>query len=449
MRQKVHPAVIAAMVLCACNTAVVPPPDPAQIVVLKDAPEITTPGGTIAEISVRVLSSSGHPVPGQLVEWQGDGEVVAADSRTDELGIATARWILPQWPEFSFLPHGPSGTHRAYANASGLSNVEFVTTTRAFQVDQFDAAFHVGCGVKSGDLWCWGSHGFDSPGSGDRRRPSRVDLGTGVSASEVAVTDREICFVDQQGYVHCKDFGPDGFAAVTGLPPSRALLAGSPAYERGWYCGLARVDNAAWCWTNGQSPIPPYRVSPMSFGALAVSHDFACGLNAGGVAWCWGNNDHGQLGDGSTASSATPVRVVGAPPFLSLSAGGAGVCGATATREVWCWGGPGPLSIASQVPVRVSLAGVVGNHVYVSKSGDGYVIDDGRLTVWYGRFTEKLFSMTDRASIRRVAGGGQMCVQTISMELFCSWILLIGGGDTSIFPSDLLPLPDPMSPADS
>jgi hypothetical protein len=47
--------------------------------------------------------------------------------------------------------------------------------------------------------------------------------------------------------------------------------------------------------------------------SIASGYDFDCAVLAGGEVVCWANNGSGQLGDGTTTSSSTPVAVVGLP----------------------------------------------------------------------------------------------------------------------------------------
>jgi alpha-tubulin suppressor-like RCC1 family protein len=51
----------------------------------------------------------------------------------------------------------------------------------------------------------------------------------------------------------------------------------------------------------------------LTFATLSAGSSSICGVTTAGVAYCWGANDHGQLGDGTTISSNAPVKVAGQP----------------------------------------------------------------------------------------------------------------------------------------
>lgn len=76
-------------------------------------------------------------------------------------------------------------------------------------------------------------------------------------------------------------------------------------------------------------------------GQIAVGGAHTCATDASGDVYCWGANDHGQLGVGSTQAHAQPTRLP-APAQLQvdqISAGESHTCALnTATASLWCWG---------------------------------------------------------------------------------------------------------------
>jgi len=73
--------------------------------------------------------------------------------------------------------------------------------------------------------------------------------------------------------------------------------------------------------------------------ALSIGDQNACALFGSGAVKCWGNNQSGQLGDGTETNRSRPVDVVGlAAGVKALSAGGAHTCALLNTGGLQCWG---------------------------------------------------------------------------------------------------------------
>jgi alpha-tubulin suppressor-like RCC1 family protein len=127
-------------------------------------------------------------------------------------------------------------------------------------------------------------------------------------------------------------------------------------------CAVA-LDGAAYCWGanyEGQlgdgtagataNAVTPRKVAFGSpFAALDAGFEHTCGLTAGGVAYCWGSDVYGEVGDGfiyrpgvSGQPRLTATAVVGGHRFASLTAGGGSchgkTCGIATDGTTWCWG---------------------------------------------------------------------------------------------------------------
>ena len=72
---------------------------------------------------------------------------------------------------------------------------------------------------------------------------------------------------------------------------------------------------------------------PPPVASVGAGNIHTCGLTVTGNAYCWGFNDFGQLGDGSTTGSLTPVLVSGGIRFSSISTQGGHTCGVTSVGD--------------------------------------------------------------------------------------------------------------------
>jgi len=100
-------------------------------------------------------------------------------------------------------------------------------------------------------------------------------------------------------------------------------------------------------------------------GARAVAGVFfhTCAIKTDNSIWCWGNNQAGELGDGSETSRRYPVRVSALfTNATDITAENSVSCARTADRQIWCWGSNrnGQLGLEDRngfrnVPVRVRL----------------------------------------------------------------------------------------------
>jgi alpha-tubulin suppressor-like RCC1 family protein len=128
------------------------------------------------------------------------------------------------------------------------------------------------------------------------------------------------------------------------IVPMRSISAG-----QGYTCGLNGF--AAYCWgandygqlgngSTASTSSPGVVTTNVGFAQVAVGPYHACALTPAGAAYCWGRNDYGQLGNGTQTGSATvtPVAVAGGHVFSTIAAEELTTCGLSTDQTVWCWG---------------------------------------------------------------------------------------------------------------
>ena len=288
--------------------------------------------------------------------------------------------------------------------------------------------FHTCARFSDGTLECWGRN--DSGQLGDpatttfsSATPVRV---TGItSATSVAAGGFHTCALFGDGSVRCwgqNDYGqlgngtsdpvpdtPTTFnptpVAVSGITSAVAISAG------GWHtCALLR-DGTIQCWgqnTYGQlgdgspitRPAPGRSSTPVTVTgittAIAIQAGIfhTCALLADGTLRCWGRNDEGRLGNGTTADSSTPTIVSGIAP-AAAAAGAEHACALLQDGTVRCWGDNNWGQLGNGSPVGATAttpaAAVTGiTTAMAASSGAEHtcaLLQDGSVQCW-GRNTD-------------------------------------------------------------
>ncbi|MBT7080241.1 MAG: RCC1 repeat-containing protein, partial [Chloroflexi bacterium] len=289
-----------------------------------------------------------------------------------------------------------------------------------------DSAYEYSCAVLStGAVKCWGLNDYGQLGDGstdDSETPVEVSGidGSSAVATGIGLGDYHACALLDDGSVKCwgyNDTGQlgDGTTDDSETPVDVSSIDGSTytatAIAIGGEFSCALLDTGAVkCWGNNSSgqlgdgstddsetPVDVGGIDGSTYTATSISagYEYACALLSDGSLKCWGDNNYGQLGDGSTDTSETPVDVTGidgsTAVATAVTAAEYHTCTLLSTGAVKCWGdnsygqlGDGSTD-ESHTPVDVSgIDGSTYTAIRVTAGGNSAcaVLEDGSTYCW-------------------------------------------------------------------
>ena len=378
------------------NVAAAQPITPAVQVAVQDAVGNSVPGATDAVTVTLGSNPSGGTLGGTMTVSAVQGIATFADLRIDR----------------------PGSGYTLGASAAGLSGATSTpfAVTLTFAAVTASGLHTCGLTIVTGAAYCWGANGSGQLGDGtmtNRSSPVLVQAPAGVSFAAVTGGDLHTCGLATGLSAAAYCWGGNGSGQLgDGTMTSRSspVLVQAPAgvsfaavtAGAAHTCGVTAAGTA-YCWgdngfgqlgdgttTSQSSPVLVQAPPGVRFAAVTGGVADTCGVTAAGIAYCWGRNLEGQLGDGTTTNRLTPV-LVQAPAGVSLAAVGAGdfhTCGVTATGAAYCWGanGSGQLGdgtnttnrltpVLVQAPAGVSFAAVTAGAVHtcgVTAAGTAY-----------------------------------------------------------------------------
>jgi alpha-tubulin suppressor-like RCC1 family protein len=175
--------------------------------------------------------------------------------------------------------------------------------------------------TASGALRCWGLNYAGVIGSDANSKSAVAVDSTGLSSGiiEVSVGQFHACALSATGKVLCWGLNGTGQLGSPLVSESAQPLevAGLPASMAGIAAGFSQscaftAGGELRFW--GDGGFLPTTINGLSSGVVAVAasnNAHQCVVMSNGGVKCWGQNQSGQLGDGSTTASAIPVDVKG------------------------------------------------------------------------------------------------------------------------------------------
>ena len=232
------------------------------------------------------------------------------------------------------------------STAAAIGAPTLVLNSASLGLVSISSGFLGTCGLTSlGAMYCWGADAImfgNGSAGGSPPTQDPVRAASPLTFASVAVGNIYTCGIDNGGRATCwgRQFtGELGIGSSMPAVTTPAVVGDGRTFSAldafnnnlifETTCGLT-PSGEAWCWGSnrvGQLGAPsndtcsaaninlscsltPVQVTGgIVFEKIAVGSEHVCAISGDNVAWCWGSNDMGQLGDGSLTNSPTPIRV--------------------------------------------------------------------------------------------------------------------------------------------
>jgi alpha-tubulin suppressor-like RCC1 family protein len=234
------------------------------------------------------------------------------------------------------------------------------------------------CAVRAdGTLWCWGYNNSGQLGDGATTNSSApvAVAALGATVTSVSVGQTHACATKGDHSLWCwgrNTYGALGNGTTTDSDvPVQVTALGTSVAEvaAGFFQTCARkIDGTVWCWgTNSWGQLgngttadssTPVQVTALGNAAVQIAlGDYeSWARKADGTLWGWGYGAEGELGTGQMSGSTTPVQVTALGTLVAeVASGGYVTCARLTDGTMWCWGMNGDAKLGNGTTQEYSI----------------------------------------------------------------------------------------------
>jgi alpha-tubulin suppressor-like RCC1 family protein len=201
---------------------------------------------------------------------------------------------------------------------------------------------------------------------------------------------------------------------------------------------VIKSDGTLWAWgdndsgqlgdgTTTDSSVPVQESSHSTdWSSVDAGYYHTVAMKSNGTVWCWGYNNHGQLGNSSTANSSIPVQESSHSTWNMISAGGFHTAAIKADGTLWSWGNniEGEMADGTDSNDRLTPTQESSHSIWNMVSAGGFhtaaIKTNGTLWSW-GYTGDGQIGNNSVASIH-------VCLPQQEYSHSTNWVMLIAGG---------------------
>ncbi len=253
---------------------------------------------------------------------------------------------------------------------SGVKSVTYSYTYSYTYSDSFSdfsyAYSSVSAITENGDLYCWGYNGYGEAGNGTTENQlTPVKVLSGVKSVTYSYTSSytsyfSVSAITENGDLYCWGYNGNGEAGngttenqLTPVKVLSGVKSVTYSYPASFSVSAITENGDLYCWGNNEygqvgngttnKQLTPVKVLS---GVKSVTHSYhssfsVSAITENGDLYCWGDNGNGEVGNGTTENQLTPVKVLSGVKSVTYSSSSRvyySVLAITENGDLYCWG---------------------------------------------------------------------------------------------------------------